>query len=271
MHLGSGHAGPETRGLSASSSTGVHSVLATIVSDAGAAERHHGVASVALANIARYSGIVKTRPDAPVPPPEPNVYLGASYVGKKQSSDVTFLIEGKEFYAHKIALTAHSEVFKSMFQGDYKEKDAVSIPIPNIRWPVFKAMMECMYVGSVEVTTDIAQELLEVADQYMVDSLKKLCEDAIAEQLSADNVSAAFDLAEAFDASALASACALFCLEGDSDTTSKFANRRSYCRMMQKMTTRLNANMDALMAQVDDDETNTDGEESAGFATHMQS
>lgn len=237
---------------------GVHRVLASIVSDVGAAERYQGVASVALANIARYSGIIKTRVDAPMPPPEPNVYLGASYVGKKQSSDVTFLIEGKEFYAHKIALTAHSEVFKSMFQGDYREKDAASIPIPNIRWPVFKAMIECMYVGSVEVTTDIAQELLEVADRYMVDKLKKLCEDAIAEQLSAENVSAAFDLAEAFDAQALATACALYCLDGDSEN-SKFSNRRSFCRMMQKMTARLNANMDALVAQVDGEKM--DGED----------
>ena len=238
---------------------GVHRVLASIISDVGASERHHSVASIALANIARYSGMIKTRQDAPTPPPEPNIYLGASYVGRKQSSDVTFLIEGKEFYAHKIALTAHSEVFKSMFQGDYKEKDAVSIPIPNIRWPVFEAMIECMYVGSVEVTTDIAQELLEVADQYMVDNLKKICEDAIAEQLSADNVSAAFDLAEAFDAQALATACAVYCLDGDIDND-KFSNRRSYCRMMQKMTTRLNANLDAMMAQVDSD-TKMGGEE----------
>lgn len=200
----------------------------------------------------RYSGIIKTRPDAPVPPPEPNVFLGASYIGHKQSSDVTFLIDGKEFYAHKEALTAHSEVFKSMFQGDYREKDATSIPIPNIRWPVFKAMIVYMYEGSVEVTTDIAQELLEVADQYMVDNLKKLCEDAISEQLSAENVSAAFELAEAFDAPALATACALFCLDGLSDN-SQFPNRRAFCRMMQKMTTRLNTNMDTLMTQVDSD------------------
>ena len=235
---------------------GVHKVLANIVSDIGASEKYHNVAAIALANIARYSGIPKTRPDAPVPPPEPNVYLGAPYVGKKQSSDVTFLIEGREFYAHKIALQANSEIFKSMFQGDYREKDATSIPIPNIRWPVFEAMITCMYTGTVEVTPDIAQELLEVADQYMVDNLKKLCEDAIAEQLSSENVSAAFDLAEAYDAPALATACALYCLDGNAADSNNFANRRSYCRMMQRMTTRLNANMDMLMTQVENDMSN---------------
>ena len=147
---------------------GVHKVLATIVADIGASEKQHTLASVALANLARYSGIATTRPDAIVPPPEPNVFLGAPYVDKKQSSDVTFLIEGREFYAHKIALQANPEVFRSMFSGDYRERDAASIPIPNIRWPVFEAMITCMYTGTVEVTPEIAQELLELADQYMV-------------------------------------------------------------------------------------------------------
>jgi hypothetical protein len=232
--------------------TGVHDVLAGIASDVRSSDKQREAAAIALANIARYSGIIKTRPDAPVPPPEPNVYLGRQYVGKKTSSDVTFLIENREFPAHKSALEAHSEVFKNMFQGNYREKDAQSIPIPNISWSVFEAMMICMYTGTVEVDPDIAIELLKASDQYMVDNLKRLCEDAIAEQLSSENVSAAFELAEAFDAPALATSCALFCLDGRADPAS-FSNRRAYCRMMQRMTQRLNVNMDALMQQLDQD------------------
>lgn len=38
-----------------------------------------------------------------------------------------------------------------------------------------------IYTGSVEVSLDIAQDLLRAADQYLLDGLKHLCEYAIAQ------------------------------------------------------------------------------------------
>lgn len=48
---------------------------------------------------------------APAAPP-PSVYLGEKYVNNRTLSDVTFLVEGKEFYAHRIALLASSDIFR---------------------------------------------------------------------------------------------------------------------------------------------------------------
>ncbi|MCI08745.1 ARM repeat protein interacting WITH ABF2 protein, partial [Trifolium medium] len=69
------------------------------------------------------------------------VYLGEQYVNNATLSDVTFLVEGKRFYAHRICLLASSDAFRAMFDGGYKEKDARDIEIPNIRWEVFELMM----------------------------------------------------------------------------------------------------------------------------------
>ena len=44
--------------------------------------------------------------------------------------------------------------------------------------------------GSVEVSPELAQELLEASDQYMLETLKRLCEMKIREELEPDNVSA---------------------------------------------------------------------------------
>lgn len=38
-----------------------------------------------------------------------------------------------------------------------------------------------IYTGSVDVTLDIAQDLLRAADQYLLEGLKRLCEYAIAQ------------------------------------------------------------------------------------------
>ena len=36
---------------------------------------------------------------------------------------------------------------RAMFDGHYKEKEASTIPVPNIKWPVFTSMMRAIYTG----------------------------------------------------------------------------------------------------------------------------
>nr|XP_043609928.1 ARM REPEAT PROTEIN INTERACTING WITH ABF2-like [Erigeron canadensis] len=151
--------------------------------------------------------------DAGPPSPISQVYLGEQYVNNPTLSDVTFLIEGKRFYAHRICLLASSDAFRAMFDGGYKEKDAKDILIPNIKWDVFELMMRYIYTGSVEVNLEIAQDLLRAADQYLLEGLKRLCEYTIAQDILVDNVSLMYDLSEAFNAVALRNACILFVLE----------------------------------------------------------
>ena len=184
-------------------------------------------AAIALHSVAEACGTADPILHSPsITPEEPRsgnrVFLGVEYVNSKALSDVTFIVEGREYYAHRSALLASSEIFKSMFNvdGNFREaQGGVSIPIPNIRWEAFDAMMTCIYTGEVEVPPDMAQELLAAADQYMLGTLKRLCEAAIAGQLTAENVSAAYDLAENFDAPELAKRCALFCLKNYEEVT----------------------------------------------------
>lgn len=92
--------------------------------------------------------------------------------------------------------------------------------------------------------SELAQELLEVADQYMLDRLKGLCESAITHELAPDNVSAAFDLAEAFNAPELAKQCALYVLReqrGLLEAKEPRLTPTGYAALAQKMQGRLRA------------------------------
>ncbi|XP_008812798.2 ARM REPEAT PROTEIN INTERACTING WITH ABF2-like [Phoenix dactylifera] len=169
-------------------------------------------ASVALYKLANKAMSLSPMEAAP-PSPTPQVYLGEQFVNSSTLSDVTFLVEGKRFYAHRIALLASSDAFRAMFDGGYREKDARDIEIPNIRWEVFELMMRFIYTGSVEVSTDIAQDLLRAADQYLLEGLKRLCEYAIAQDVNLDNVSSMYELSEAFNAMSLRHTCVLYILE----------------------------------------------------------
>ncbi|CAN1129361.1 ARM REPEAT PROTEIN INTERACTING WITH ABF2 [Linum perenne] len=136
--------------------------------------------------------------DAAPPSPTPQVYLGEQYVNNATLSDVTFLVE---------------DAFRAMFDGGYREKDARDIEIPNIRWEVFELMMRFIYTGSVDITLDVAQDLLRAADQYLLEALKRLCEYTIAQDISLDNVASMYELSESFHAISLRHTCILFILE----------------------------------------------------------
>ncbi|XAR57218.1 hypothetical protein NMG60_11025279 [Bertholletia excelsa] len=167
--------------------------------------------------------------DAAPPSPTPQVYLGEQYVNNPTLSDVTFLVEGKRFYAHRICLLASSDAFRAMFDGGYREKDARDIEIPNIRWEVFELMMRFIYTGSTDVTLDIAQDLLRAADQYLLEGLKRLCEYHIAQDISLENVSSMYELSEAFHAISLRHTCILFIME----QFDKLSARPGYTNLIQ--------------------------------------
>jgi hypothetical protein len=174
--------------------------------------KHQQDGSAALYKLSNKAAALSPMDAAP-PSPTPQVYLGEQYVNSSTLSDVTFLVEGKRFYAHRIALLASSDAFRAMFDGGYREKDARDIEIPNIRWDVFELMMRFIYTGSVQVTNEIAQDLLRAADQYLLEGLKRLCEYTIAKDVNLDNISDMYELSEAFHAVSLRHTCILFILE----------------------------------------------------------
>ncbi len=255
---------------------GALSVIVDAVCEPELDETTHKQAALAFHTVATAAGTADPIKviAAPIAPAEPGVVtLSPNYINNKLLSDVTFIVEGKEYYAHRLALLASSEIFRSMFdtKGHFREarEDTGNIPIPNIRWEAFHAMMTCIYTGTVEVVPEMAQELLAAADQYMLDTLKRLCEATIAGQLTAENVWAAYELAENFNAPELAKHCALFCLKNYEEVADvhyeaissdkikfEFALRSSagtrqagFAHLMQKMSGRLKEAVEADMVE----------------------
>ncbi|RID42216.1 hypothetical protein BRARA_J02123 [Brassica rapa] len=168
--------------------------------------------SRALFELARKATSFAPEDSAPSSPTQ-RVFLGAEFVNNPTLSDVTFLVDGKQFYAHKICLVASSDIFRAMFDGLYKERNAQNVEIPNITWEVFELMMRFIYTGRIDITKHLAQELLVAADQYLIEGLKRLCEYTIAQDICVDNIPLMYDLADTFNASALRRACTLYVLE----------------------------------------------------------
>ncbi|RDX70738.1 Arm repeat protein with ABF2, partial [Mucuna pruriens] len=174
--------------------------------------KQKGDASVALHKLASRASSSVSLFDIAPPSPTPQIYMGEEYVNKPKHSDVTFVVEGRSFYARRDCLLS-SDIFRAMFDGSYREREAKNIVIPDIKWDVFELMLRYIYTGSVDVNLDIAHDLLKAADQYLLDGLKRICENVIAQELSVGNVFLLYNMSVDFNATTLKHACILFMLE----------------------------------------------------------
>ena len=66
-----------------------------------------------------------------------NPLIDSKYVNSRELADVTFIVEEKSFYAHKIILTSASQRFKSIL-ANFSHVDMPEIEIRDIDYETFE-------------------------------------------------------------------------------------------------------------------------------------
>uniref|UniRef100_A0A673BEA9 Ankyrin repeat and BTB/POZ domain-containing protein BTBD11-B-like n=1 Tax=Sphaeramia orbicularis TaxID=375764 RepID=A0A673BEA9_9TELE len=104
--------------------------------------------------------------------------LDPHFLNNKEMSDVTFLVEGKPFYAHKVLLFTASNRFKSLL-ANRPCGENTCIEISNVKYHIFQLVMQYLYCGGTEAlhirNTDI-MELLSAAKFFQLEALQRHCE-----------------------------------------------------------------------------------------------
>ncbi|XP_048401574.1 ankyrin repeat and BTB/POZ domain-containing protein 2 isoform X3 [Stegostoma tigrinum] len=124
--------------------------------------------------------------NAPIPSiPElkrmPPARLDPHILNNKEMSDLTFLVEGKPFYAHKVLLITASNRFKMLLANKTSPENepCKCIEISEIKYHIFQMMMQYLYFGDTEPInisiTDVL-ELLSAASLFELESLQRHCE-----------------------------------------------------------------------------------------------
>ncbi|KAG7377477.1 hypothetical protein PHYPSEUDO_011605 [Phytophthora pseudosyringae] len=98
------------------------------------------------------------------PPPRASVLLPsparmlrhalAQYVDCEEFADISFLVEGRVVYAHKLILSALSARFRGMFSSGFREAREAQIAVPDVRYEVFLLLLEYLYTGHIETHDD---------------------------------------------------------------------------------------------------------------------
>lgn len=131
-------------------------------------------------------------------------------------SDVTFVLDGGSMLikSHKAILSARSEYFRAMFQeGGMSESFQNQIKVSH-NPTSFKRMLEFIYTNCVQDLERCSSEdvisLLILANEYVLDDLRILCEKRASKMITVDNISQLFLLSAGHNASVLRDACGTF-------------------------------------------------------------
>ncbi|EAL61193.1 hypothetical protein DDB_G0292428 [Dictyostelium discoideum AX4] len=105
-------------------------------------------------------------------------------------SDIAFkLLDGSLLLSHKNILSSRCQKFQGMFQNDMKESQLKEIEIVNYEPAVFRKMIEYLYSDSLnEDNIDMVLQLIIIADEYLLDTLKHRCELKLITEINSNNV-----------------------------------------------------------------------------------
>ncbi|KAI6226328.1 Protein roadkill-like isoform X2 [Aphelenchoides fujianensis] len=103
-------------------------------------------------------------------------------------TDVRIVVGDRTFHVYKAFLFLHSDVFRAMFEHEWKESESNAICVEGIEPEIVEAMLRFMYTGRVENLEQNARHLFLAADKYNVDMLRDLNVDHMCAQVALENV-----------------------------------------------------------------------------------
>nr|XP_033784386.1 ankyrin repeat and BTB/POZ domain-containing protein 2 isoform X1 [Geotrypetes seraphini] len=138
--------------------------------------------------------------------------LDPHFLNNVEMSDVTFLVEGKLFYAHKVLLVTASNRFKTLMTNKTEQENYNTplIEISDMKYSIFQMLMQYLYQGGTEcMEIPIADilELLSAASLFQLDALQRHCEILCAQTINPENSVNIYKYAKIHNAPELA----LFC------------------------------------------------------------
>ncbi|CAL8114532.1 unnamed protein product [Orchesella dallaii] len=102
-------------------------------------------------------------------------------------TDIEIRTEKATFKAHKAILAARSKVFAAMLDVPKDKEPLEEIFIDGFDNAVVENMLEYIYSSDIKLPEGKTDEMLQIAEKYELDELKKACETELTEKITVDN------------------------------------------------------------------------------------
>lgn len=136
--------------------------------------------------------------------------LGALVLGEDYS-DVTFIVEGKRFPAHRVILAARCHYFRALLYGGMKESQPqAEVCLEETRAEAFSMLLHYLYTGRASLSSareEVLLDFLGLAHRYGLTLLESSTSDFLRTVLHTANVCLVFDVASLYSLTPLAAAC----------------------------------------------------------------
>lgn len=136
--------------------------------------------------------------------------IGKNLYMNEETADFYFIFEvtkGKylRIPAHKLLLIAASDVFRTMFNGTWKEKNEVQIvdALPS----AFKEFLKFFYTGRVRLTTENVAQVMNLGKKYIIPGCLNVCETFVINSLTENSACWAYQLGIVFERTKLKNYC----------------------------------------------------------------
>jgi len=153
-------------------------------------------------------------------------------------SDCVVACEGKEFRCHKNILAGRSTVFDAMFTHDMAENRKSKVDIVDLDADTVHDMIIYIYSGKVSELEGKATGLLSAAEKYDLKELKTMCETALCDTITQDNVLDLLVLADLHGASTVRSLSLKFIVDNGKEIVAQVGWRdklKAYPEIMADM------------------------------------
>lgn len=138
----------------------------------------------------------------------------ATLVSGQEYSDVTFLVEGKRFPAHRVILASRCQYFRAMlFNGMKESQPLAEVPLQDTQAEAFSMLLQYLYTGRASLTSareDVLLHFLGLAHRYGLQPLEDSTCEFLRTVLSTQNVCLVYDVASLYGLQALTQACCCF-------------------------------------------------------------
>ncbi|KAM9816380.1 ankyrin repeat and BTB/POZ domain-containing protein 3-B isoform X1 [Syngnathus typhle] len=133
--------------------------------------------------------------------------LDPHFLNNKEMSDVTFLVEGKPFYAHKVLLFTASNRFKILL-ANRPCGENTCIEISHVKYHIFQLVMQYLYCGGTDalhIRNPDVMELLSASKFFQLEALQRHCEIICTKNINTDTCVEIYNHTKFLDAPELAS------------------------------------------------------------------
>lgn len=106
---------------------------------------------------------------------------------EKVFTDATLCVQHEEIYCHRIILAASSPYFRAMFSHNLREGRDFRVSFQEVSPWTMKRIIDYVYTGNLEITTENAQELLSAGSLFEFPAIVAACCDFLKQQLHISN------------------------------------------------------------------------------------